>query len=88
MSKQLIRSIDHALLTTVTGGAAEGTAKVTLPAGSAEGSFKTTPNPVKQYGTTELLACKQQASDNFGRFYQSGARLDRELADCDKQFGK
>ena len=81
-------TIDNAVLVTVSGGEGEASAKVKLPGGEAEGTVKVRPNPVKQYGTSELLACKQQASDNFGRFYQSGKRLDDQLADCNKQFGK
>ena len=81
-------SIETAVLTGVTGGAVEGSGELTLPGGSGKGSVKVTQDPVKQYGTSELLACKQQASDNFGHFWQSGARLDQQLADCDKQFGK
>jgi hypothetical protein len=82
-------SIDHDALVTVSGGAADVAGKVTLPTGaSAEGSVKVTPNPVKQYGTSELLACKQQAADNFGGIFQSSQRLDAQLADCDRQFGK
>ncbi|HEU4729087.1 MAG TPA: hypothetical protein VFT22_14380 [Kofleriaceae bacterium] len=76
-------------LAQVSGGAGEGSLEVNTPAGfSAKGSAKFTPNPVKQYGTSELLACKQQAADNFGGIFQSGKRLDEQLADCDKQFGK
>lgn len=81
-------SIENALLTNVSGGAVEGSGEVTTPGGSAKGSVKVTPDPVKQYGEGNLLACKQQAADNFGSWYQSGARLDQQLADCDKQFGK
>jgi hypothetical protein len=81
-------AIETALLTSITGGAVEGSGEVTLPAGSAKGSVKVTQDPVKQYGDGNLLACKQQAADNFGSWYQSGARLDQQLADCDKQFGK
>ena len=74
---------------TVSGAGTDASGKVTLPTGvQAEGSVKTTQDPVKVYGTTELLACKQQAADNFGAWYQSGQRLDQQLADCDKQFGK
>jgi hypothetical protein len=82
-------TIAHPLLVTVAGGGTEANGEVTLPTGaSAKGGVKLTQDPVKQYGSTELLACKQQASDNFGAWYQSGARLDAQLADCDKQFGK
>lgn len=83
-------AIENALLTGVTGGAVEGSGEVTTAAGSAKGSVKVTQDPVKQYSTSELLACKQQASDNYNNWYQpfSGARLDQQLADCDKQFGK
>jgi hypothetical protein len=82
-------SVEHQLLITVSGGGTEASGEVALPAGaSAKAGVKITQDPVKQYGSTELLACKQQASDNFGAWYQSGARLDRQLADCDKQFGK
>lgn len=81
-------AIENALLTGVTGGGVEGSAEVTTPAGSGKGTVKVTQDPVKQYGEGNLLACKQQAADNFGSWYQSGAQLDQQLADCDKQFGK
>jgi hypothetical protein len=82
-------SIENALLLGVSGGGVEGSGEVTTAAGSAKGAVKVTQDPVKQYGdNNNLLACKQQASDNFGAWYQSGARLDQQLADCNKQFGK
>lgn len=82
-------SIAQQLLNDVSGGGTEANGEVTLPTGaSAKAGVKLTQDPVKQYGNTELLACKQQAADNFGSWYQSGARLDAQLADCDKQFGK
>jgi hypothetical protein len=81
-------SIDNESMVTVAGGQNEVSGRVKLPGGEAEAAVKVNPSPVKQYGTSELLACKQQASDNFGRIYQSGKRLDDQLADCNKQFGK
>ncbi|HET7502391.1 MAG TPA: hypothetical protein VFK02_15335 [Kofleriaceae bacterium] len=76
-------------LVTVSGGAGEGSVEVSTPGGfSGKASGKVAPDPVKQYGTSELLACKQQAADNFGGIFQSGKRLDAQLADCDRQFGK
>jgi hypothetical protein len=82
-------SIAQLLLNDVSGGATDVTGEATLPAGTTvKGGVKVTQDPVKSYGSSELLACKQQAADNFGSWYQSGARLDAQLADCDKQFGK
>jgi hypothetical protein len=82
-------AIEIESLTKVAGGAGEGSIEVATPGGfSGKASGKVAPNPVKQYGTSELLACKQQASDNFGGMFKSGERLDAQLADCDKQFGK
>ena len=80
-------SIDLELLVGVTGGAVKASGEVTTPTISGKGSIETNPDPVKVYGEGNLLACKQQASDNFGHWYQSSKRLDSQLADCDRQFG-
>lgn len=82
-------TIESALLTTVNGGGFEGEGEVKTPGVSVSGKAKVTQDAVKQYENS-YTGCKQQAADNFGNWYQfgGGPRLDRELAACEKQFGR
>ncbi|MFT3700143.1 MAG: hypothetical protein QM831_43760 [Kofleriaceae bacterium] len=86
-------SIDSSELATVIGGGVEAQGSYDGGDGKPKvsGSVKTTPDPVKVYGKTEYLACKQQAYDQhhnsfpFSLFGQHAYH--RAIADCAVQYG-